>query len=56
MNVESKDEAVQDPEYHDWSDAIDPEKLWQAIVKMHIIDCVSSIDVVKELELGRHTS
>jgi hypothetical protein len=33
MSVESKDEVMQDPDYNDWSDAIDPEKLWQAIVK-----------------------
>jgi hypothetical protein len=32
MNPESKDEVAQDLDYDVWSKAIDPEKLWQAIV------------------------
>jgi len=27
----------------------DPEKLWQAIIKTHKVDCVSNVDAVKEL-------
>jgi len=49
MSPESKDEVAQDPNYDDWSEATDPEKLWQAIVKTHKIDCVTSVDAVKEL-------
>jgi hypothetical protein len=29
--------------------ATDPEKLWKAIIEMHKVDCVSSVDAVKEL-------
>jgi hypothetical protein len=49
MSPESKDEVAQDPDYDIWSKATDPEKLWQAIVKTHKIDCVTSIEAVKEL-------
>jgi len=49
MSAESKDEVAQDPNYETWSEATDPEKLWQAIVKTHKVDCVTSIDAVKEL-------
>jgi hypothetical protein len=49
MSPESKDEVAQDPDYDVWSKATDPEKLWQAIVKTHKIDCVTSVDAVKEL-------
>ena len=49
MSPESKDEVAQDPNYDDWSKATDPEKLWQAIVKTQKIDCVTSVDAVKEL-------
>jgi hypothetical protein len=49
MSPESKDEVAQDPDYDIWSEATDPEKLWQAIVKTHKIDCVTSVDAVKEL-------
>jgi len=49
MSPESKDEVAQDPDYDDWSKATDREKLWQAIVKTHKIDCVTSVDAVKEL-------
>jgi hypothetical protein len=41
--------VAQDPNYETWSEATDPEKLWQAIVKTHKVDCVTSIDAVKEL-------
>jgi hypothetical protein len=49
MSPESKDEVAQNPDYDVWSEATDPEKLWQAIVKTHKIDCVTSVDGVKEL-------
>jgi len=49
LSPESKDEVCQDPDYDIWSEAKDPEKLWQAIIKTHKIDCVTSIDAVKEL-------
>jgi hypothetical protein len=49
MSPESKDEVAQDPDYDVWSEATDPEKLWQAIVRTHKIDCVTSVDTVKEL-------
>lgn len=48
MSAESKDKVAQDPDYEDWSVATDPEKLWQMIVKTHKVDCMSSVDVVKE--------
>jgi len=35
MSVESKDEVAQDEDYKDWHRDKDPEKLWQAIIKMH---------------------
>jgi hypothetical protein len=49
MSPESKDEVAQDPDYEDWSEATDPEKLWKAIVSTHKVDCVTSVDAVKEL-------
>jgi hypothetical protein len=49
MSAESKDEVAQDPDYDNWSMATDPEKLWKAIIEMHKVDCVSSVDAVKEL-------
>jgi len=49
MSPESKDEVAQDPDYETWSEAADPEKLWKAIVSTHKVDCVTSIDAVKEL-------
>jgi len=39
MSAESKDEVA----------ATGPEKLWQAIVKTHNVDCMMSMDAVKEL-------
>jgi len=49
MSAESKDEVAQDPDYETWSEATDPEKLWQAIMSTHKVDCVTSIDAIKEL-------
>jgi len=49
MSPESKDEVAQDPDYDVWNEATDLEKLWQAIVRTHKIDCVTSVDAVKEL-------
>jgi hypothetical protein len=49
MSPESKDEVAQDPDYETWSEATDPEKLWKAIVATHKVDCVTSVDAVKEL-------
>jgi hypothetical protein len=49
MSAKSKDEAAKDPDYEDRSAAIDPEKLWQMILKTHKVDCVSSVNGVKEL-------
>jgi hypothetical protein len=49
MSLESKDEVAQDPDYEVWSEATDPEKLWKAIVLTHKVDCMTSIDAVKEL-------
>jgi hypothetical protein len=49
MSAESKDEVAQDPDYETWSEAMDPEKLWQAIMSTHKVDCVTSIDAIKEL-------
>jgi hypothetical protein len=54
MSLESKDEVAQDPDYDTWSEATDPEKLWQAIVRTHKIDCVTSVDAVKELAARKH--
>jgi hypothetical protein len=53
MSLEGKDEVVQDPDYDVLSEATDPEKLWQVIVKTHKIDCVTSVDTVKELAAGK---
>jgi hypothetical protein len=49
MSVESRDEVAQDPDYATWHAENDPEKLWQAIVKMHKVDCVSNVTAVQEL-------
>ena len=49
MSVESKDEVAQEPDYDVWHAEKDPEKLWQAIVKTHKVDCVSNVTAVKEL-------
>jgi hypothetical protein len=49
MSTESKDEVAQDPDYDTWTEATDPEKLWQAIVSTHKVDCVRSVDAVIEL-------
>jgi hypothetical protein len=49
MSAESKDEVTQDPNYETWSEATDPEKLWQVIMKTHKVDWVTSIDAIKEL-------
>jgi hypothetical protein len=49
MSPESKDEVAQDPDYEVWSEATGPEKLWKAIVLTHKVDCVTSVDAVKEL-------
>jgi hypothetical protein len=49
MSVESRDEVAREPDYEVWSIATDPEKLWQAIVKTHKVDCVSNVSQVKEL-------
>jgi hypothetical protein len=49
ISIESWDEVAQEPDYKDWHNATDLEKLWQAIMKTHIVDCVSNMDQVKEL-------
>jgi hypothetical protein len=49
MSAESNDEVRQEPDYEVWSDTTDPKKLWKAIVKPRKVDCVSSVDPVKEL-------
>ncbi len=48
MSVESK-EIAQQPSYALWNKALDAEKLWQAIVTMPKVDCVSTVNEVKEL-------
>jgi hypothetical protein len=50
MSVESRDEVAREPDYEVWLIATDPEKLWQAIVKTHKLDCVSNVSQVKELK------
>lgn len=40
MSVKSKVEVAQEEDYDTWHKAADPEKLWQAIMKMHKGDCV----------------
>ncbi len=49
LSVESKEEIAQEPDYDVWSKALDIEKLWLAVVKIHKVDCVSNIDKVKQL-------
>jgi hypothetical protein len=49
ISVESKDEVAQEPDYEVRQNTMDPEKLWQAIVKTHKVDCVSNVTQVKEL-------
>ncbi len=49
MSAESKDELRREPDYEVRRDATDPEKLCKAIVKTHKVDCVSSVDAIKEL-------
>jgi hypothetical protein len=48
MSVASKDEVAQDPYSGTWHAEKDPEKLWQAIIEMHKVNCISNIDAVKE--------
>ncbi len=49
MSVESRDEVAQEPDYPTWYAEKDPEKLWQAMVKTHKVDCTSNVDEVMEL-------
>jgi hypothetical protein len=49
LSKESRDEIVQEPDYEKWHNTTDPEKLWQAITRMHKVDCVSNVMQVKEL-------
>ncbi len=49
MSIESRDEVARKPDYEVWSIATDPEKLWQAIVKTHKVDCASNMSQDKEL-------
>jgi hypothetical protein len=49
MSVESRDEVSQDAEFEEWSTDADPERLWQAMVRTHKIDCVSDVGEIKEL-------
>jgi hypothetical protein len=49
ISVESKDEICQVEDYDVWSKRTDPEKLWQAIVQTHKVDCVSNVNQVKQL-------
>jgi hypothetical protein len=49
MSVESKDEIAQDEDYKEWHRNKDPEKLWQAIIRMHKVDTTSNVDAVKDL-------
>ena len=53
MSVESKDEVAQDEDYETWMRDKDPEKLWQAIIRTHKVDCVSNVDAVKELTVRK---
>jgi hypothetical protein len=49
MSMESRDEVSQDDGFEEWSIEADPERLWQAIVRTHKIDCVSDVGKIKEL-------
>ncbi len=49
MSIESKIEVAQEPDYEVWHAKKDPEKLWQAIIQTHKVDCVSNVTAVKEL-------
>jgi len=49
MSVESQDEVAQEADYEVWHLATNPEKLWQATVKMHKVDCASNALQAKEL-------
>jgi hypothetical protein len=49
MSVESKEKVAQDEDYEDWHRDKDPEKLWQAIIKMHKNDTTSNVDAVNDL-------
>ncbi len=41
--MESKNEVAQDVNYTIWSKKTDLDKLWQAILKVHKVDCISNI-------------
>jgi hypothetical protein len=47
MSVKSKNEVAQEPNYEVWHAEKDPEKLWQAIIRTHKVDCVSGVTAVK---------
>jgi hypothetical protein len=49
ISVESRDEVAQQPDYADWHAEKNPEKLWQAIVKIHKVDSASHVTEVMEL-------
>ncbi len=46
MSVESKDEVAQGPDFQTWHGAMDPKKLWQAIVKTCKVDCISHVSQI----------
>jgi hypothetical protein len=48
-SVESRDEVSQQPNYAVWHVEKDPEKLWQAFVKMHKEYCVGNLTEVMTL-------
>jgi hypothetical protein len=53
LSAESKDEVAQDKDYVTWHAEKDPEKLWQAIIKTHKVDCASNVTAVQELTVRK---
>ena len=49
MSLESKDEVAKEQDYEQWHADTDPEKLWQAIERMHKVDSMSNVDEVKAM-------
>jgi hypothetical protein len=45
----SKDEVAKEKDYEQWHADTDPEKLWQAIERMHKVDSSSNVDEVKSM-------
>jgi hypothetical protein len=54
ISAESKDAIKTEADYDIWQANKDPEKLWQALEKMHKVDSVSAVSEMVELVARQH--